>query len=160
VEICSNSGEMIQRKYGLHSDWWDECLDCRGNISMGNERIHVRTWQADIPHSRLSDGIVTCLIALEMVELFKILECWHWAPKNDIWVLTSFLLFFPSFLHQFFSFFAHSGMWVGLQKGAFLSHTIMDLIPLVSSASWWFLCEWWLLDIGSHLLHQDSLLVR
>jgi len=135
---------MIQRKYGLHSDWWDKRLDCGGNISMGNKRIHVGTWQADRPRSRLSDGIVTCLIALETVELFKISECRHWAPKNDIWALTSFLLFFPSFLHQFFSFFACSGMGVGLQKCAFLSHTILDVIPSVSSASWQFLCKWWL----------------
>jgi len=52
------------------------------------------------------------------------------APKNDIWVLT-LLLFFPLFLHQFFSFFAHFGMGVGLQKCAFLSHTIVDIIPSV-----------------------------
>jgi len=135
---------MIQRKYRLHSDWQDERLDCGGNISVGNEQIHVGTWQADRPRSRLSDGIVMCLIALETVELFKISECWHWAPKNDIWALMSFLLFFSSFLHQFFSFFACSGMGVGLQKCAFLSHTILDVIPSVSSASWWFLCEWWL----------------
>jgi len=51
---------------------------------MGNGRIHVRTLQADRPHSRLSDGIVTHLIALEMVELFKKSECCHWVPKNDI----------------------------------------------------------------------------
>jgi len=78
------------------------------------------------------------------VELFKISECRHWAPKNDIWALTSFLLFFPSFLHQFFSFFACSGVGVGLQQIAFLSHTIMDIIPSVSSASWQFLCDRWL----------------
>jgi len=41
----------------------------------------------------------------------------------------SFLLFFPSFLYQFFSFFTRSGMGVGLQKCAFLSHTLMDIIP-------------------------------
>jgi len=65
-----------------------------------------------------------------------------------------FLLFFPLFLHQFFSFFACSGMGVGLQYFAFLSHTIMDVIPLGSSASWQFLCEWWLLDISSHFSLQ------
>jgi len=135
---------MIQRNYGLHSDWRDERLDCRGNISVGNERIHVKTWPADRPRSRLSNGIVTCLIALETVELFKISECRHWVPKNDIWALMSFLLFFPSFLHQFFSFFARSGVGVGLQQIAFLSHTIMDIIPSVSSVSWRFLCNRWL----------------
>jgi len=51
---------------------------------VGNEQIHVGTSQADRPRSRLSDSIVTCLIALEMVELFKISECRHWVPKNDI----------------------------------------------------------------------------
>jgi len=35
-------------------------------------------------------------------------------------------------------------MGVGLQKCAFLSHTILDVIPSVSSAFWRFLCEWWL----------------
>jgi len=55
-----------------------------------------------------------------------------------------FLLFFPLFLHQFFSFFARSGVGVGLQQIAFLSHTIMDIIPPVSSASWQFLCDRWL----------------
>ena len=40
-------------------------------------------------------------------------------------------------------------MGVRLQICAFHSHTKMVVIPSVSSASWWFLCEWWLLDIGS-----------
>jgi len=82
-----------------------------------------------------------CLIASEMTELFKISECQHWVPKNDIWVLKIISSLSPSFLHQFFSFFDRSGMGVGLQMYAFHSHTKMDVIPSVSSASWWFLCE-------------------
>jgi len=76
-----------------------------------------------------------------MVELFRISECWHWAPKNGIWALKIISSLSPSFLHQFFSFFACSGMGAGLQMCAFHSHTKMDVIPSVSSASWWFLCE-------------------
>jgi len=77
-----------------------------------------------------------CLIALEMMELFKISECWHWVPKNDIWALKIISSLSPSFLHQFFSFFAHYGMGVGLQMCAFHSHTKMVVIPSVSPASW------------------------
>jgi len=47
-------------------------------------------------------------------------------------------------------------MGVGLQKLAFLSHTEMVINPLDSSASWRFSCKGRLLDIGSHLLLQDS----
>jgi len=82
-----------------------------------------------------------CLIASETTELFKISECQHWAPKNDIWVLKIVSSLSPSFLHQFSSFFDRSGMGVGLQMCAFHSHTKMVVIPSVSSASWWFLCE-------------------
>jgi len=97
VEVCCNSGESFQRKCGLHSDWWSGCLDCRWNISVENNRIYVGTWQADRPRSRLHDGIVTCLIASKTVELFKILECRHWAPKFDIWALKMILLFLLHF---------------------------------------------------------------
>jgi len=135
---------MIQRKYGLHSERWSERLDCGGNISVGNKWICVGTWQADRPRSRLSDGIVTCLIASETTELFKISECRHWAPKNDIWALKIISSLSPSFLHQFFGFFDCSGMGVGLQMCAFLSHTTIDIIPSVSSASWRFSCDRWL----------------
>jgi len=82
-----------------------------------------------------------CLIALETVELFKILECQHWVPKNNIWVLKIIPSLSPSFLYQFFSFFARSGMGVRLQMCAFHSHTKMVIISSVSSASWQFLCE-------------------
>jgi len=47
----------------------------------------------------------------------------------------------PSFLNCFFCFFGCSGMGVGLQKLAFLSHTEMVINPLDSSASWRFSCE-------------------
>jgi len=100
VEVCCNSREMFQRKCGLHSDWWSGCLDCRWNISVGNNRIYVGTWQADRPWSRLHDGIVTCLIASKTAELFKISECWHWAPKFDISAL-KWLFSFP-FISQSF----------------------------------------------------------
>ena len=97
VEVCCNSGESFQRKCGLYSDWWSGCLDCGGNISVGNNWIYVGTWQADRPQSRLHDGIVMCLIASKMAELFKILECWHWAPKFDIWAPKMILLFLLCF---------------------------------------------------------------
>jgi len=32
-----------------------------------------------------------------MTELFKISECWHWAPKFDIWALKLILLFLLRF---------------------------------------------------------------
>jgi len=76
-----------------------------------------------------------------MMELFKILECQHWAPKFDIWVLKNDSSFSPSFLNHFFCFFDCSGMGVGMQKLAFLSHTEMVINPLDSSASWQFSCE-------------------
>jgi len=47
----------------------------------------------------------------------------------------------PSFLNCFFCFFGCSGMGVGLQKAALLSHTKKIIIPLDSSASWRFSCE-------------------
>ena len=97
VEVCCNSGESFQRKCRLHSDWWRGCLDCGGNIFMGNNQIYIGTWWADRPQSRLHDGIVTCLIASKTVELFKISECWHWVPKFDIWVLKMILLFLLHF---------------------------------------------------------------
>jgi len=97
VEVCCNSRETFQRKCGLHSDWWSGCLDCRWNISMGNNQIYVGTWQADRPQSRLHDGIVMCLIASKTAELFKISECQHWVPKFDIWALKMILLFLLCF---------------------------------------------------------------
>jgi len=49
--------------------------------------------------------------------------------------------FSPLFLNCFFCFFGCSGMGVGLQKLAFLSHTEMVINPLDSSASWRFSCK-------------------
>ena len=52
------------------SGLWGEYL--RGvNISVGNEQIFIGTGWAGRAGSRLHDSIVMCLIALEMVELFK-----------------------------------------------------------------------------------------
>ena len=53
------------------------------NISVGTESIFVRTRPAGGPGSRLHDSIITCLIAPKTDEIFKILECRHWAPKFD-----------------------------------------------------------------------------
>ena len=135
---------MFQRKCRLHSDWWSGCLDCGWNISVGNKQIYIGTWQADRPRSRLHDGIVTCLVASKTMELFKISECRHWAPKFDIWALKFDSSFSPSFLNCFFCFFDCSGMGVGLQKLAFLSHTEMDINHWILSASWRFSCDTWL----------------
>jgi len=57
------------------------------------------------------------------MELPKISECRHWAPKFDIWALKIDSSLSPSFLNRFFCFFGCSGIGVGLQKLAFLSHT-------------------------------------
>ena len=65
---------------------------------MGNEQIFVGTRWAGRAGSRLHDSIVMCLIAPEMVELFKKSECWHWAPIFDIWVLRCILGFSLPFL--------------------------------------------------------------
>jgi len=54
-------------------------------------------FKSELDRSRLHDGIVTCLIASKMMELFKILECRHWVPKFDIWVLKMILLFLLHF---------------------------------------------------------------
>ena len=53
------------------------------NISVGTESIFVGTRPAGGPGSRLPDGIITCLIAPKMDEIFKMSECWHWASKFD-----------------------------------------------------------------------------
>ena len=53
------------------------------NISMGTESIFVGTRPAGGPGSRLRDGIITCLIAPKMDEIFKKSECRHWVPNFD-----------------------------------------------------------------------------
>ena len=53
------------------------------SISVGTESIFVGTRPAGGPGSRLCDGIITCLIAPKTDEIFKKLECQHWAPKFD-----------------------------------------------------------------------------
>ena len=53
------------------------------NISVGTESIFVGTRPAGGPGSRLHDSTITCLIAPKMHEIFKKLECRHWAPKFD-----------------------------------------------------------------------------
>ena len=53
------------------------------NIPMGTESIFVGTRPAGGPGSRLCDSIITCLIAPKADEIFKKLECQHWAPKFD-----------------------------------------------------------------------------
>ena len=50
---------------------------------MGTESIFIRTRPAGGPGSRLHDGIIMCLIAPKMDEIFKKSESWHWAPKLD-----------------------------------------------------------------------------
>jgi len=73
-----------------------------------------------------------CLVASKTTELFKISECRHWAPKFDIWALKNDSSLSPLFLNRFFCFFGCSGMGVGLQKAALLSHTKKIIIPLAS----------------------------
>ena len=53
------------------------------NISVGTELIFVGTRPVGGPGSRLRDSIITCLIAPKTDEIFKKLECRHWAPKFD-----------------------------------------------------------------------------
>ena len=53
------------------------------NISVGTESIFVGTRLAGGPGSRIRDGIITCLIAPKTDEIFKNLECQHWAPTFD-----------------------------------------------------------------------------
>ena len=157
VEVCCNSRESFHRKCGLHSDWWSGCLDCGGNISVGNNWIYVGTWQSDRPQSRLHDGIVTCLIASKTAELFKILECWHWAPKFDIWALKMILLFLLRF-----SIVSSASLVVlvwELDCRRLCSFLIpkRSLILWILSASWWFLCDRWLQWACIHPSHKDSL---
>ena len=53
------------------------------DISVGTELIFVGTRPAGGQGFRLHSGIITCLIAPKTDEIFKISECWHWAPKFD-----------------------------------------------------------------------------
>ena len=102
--VCGNGREMCQKRCGLHRDEQNGCLGCRVNISMRNKQIFIGTRWAGRAGSRLYDSIVTCLIAPEMVELFKKLECQHWAPIFDIWALRHILGFSLPFLLCFLSF--------------------------------------------------------
>ena len=53
------------------------------NISVGTDLFFIGTRLSDGPGSRLHDSIIMCLIAPKMDEIFKKLECRHWAPKFD-----------------------------------------------------------------------------
>ena len=105
--VCGDGRVMHQKCCGLHRDEQNGGLGCGVNISMGNEQIFVGTRWASRSSSRLHDSIVMCLIAPEMVELFKRSECQHWAPIFDIWVLSRILGFSLLFLLHFFYFLAH-----------------------------------------------------
>src|SRR5437899_7689863 len=94
----SNSREVVHRKCRLHRDQRDKHLECYMNNSMGNDQIFIRTRWAGRPGSRLSDGIIMCLVASDLTELFQKSECWHSVPKFDICILECVLGFSLPFL--------------------------------------------------------------
>ena len=103
------------------------------NISVGTESIFIGTRPAGGPGSRLRDGIITCLIAPKMDEIFKKSECQHWAPKltlgarNVIW---AFLFHFS---------FISSASWLVL--GGVMSSRCQAVITLLRIV---FSCDGWL----------------
>ena len=87
------------------------------NISVGTESIFVGTRPAGGPGSRLRDGIITCLIASRMDEIFK----------KSIWI---FLFHFS---------FVSSASWLVL--GGVMSARHQVAIALLRIV---FLCDGWL----------------
>ena len=115
------------------------------NISVGTESIFVGTRPAGGPRSRLCDGIIMCLIAPKMEEIFKELKCQHWVPKFDTGCWECNLDFSLPFFCHFFCFLAHS--W-----GSDVHYASSGHYSLQDS----LLMRWMATMCCTHFSHQDN----